>query len=542
MSKIFAIVNFRDIQLLPARELAYTAHLGSRAGVSNEKFWSAVKEAFLQDTRMRPKQLTQIFVALAKTGNADASLAQVCLRRIAADVSAFRIAELVQLLHAFCGLKKWDTKLFTSSLADHLAKDLSSLNVQQLALLVAAVGKLGIRNATLADRLMGEIGKKRSQFDQVEFAAIVRALASLGDVAGSEEISSLLDSAAVWTEWDPGARNIVLHGLWKMGYVAIPAGLYLQIFKSALKADAHLLPNLFFHAAHLTDQAGLDACVRMGANLVRNFKRVKAISLPVVFEGVAALKKKFPQNDDVKVLFSSAKSLTESVIDRFLLLSTVDEKRALLEGKHARYSEWFRSKISESLEGAERAETPKLNSMELLWSASSSMSPEDQRALLATTIPEPTDLFHSLLFRYFLKNLETLEFSQHLFARFSPEICSHKTLARLLQLFTKSSHIPIESELIVAVCLSRIEEVKSADLLGFLLILKSLRVDFHQQFLEFADAVERKVVRELDLLKSHAAKSRVVRIAETLGLDPRELVDSYEELLALEGSKQKLVH
>lgn len=542
ISKIFDLVNFKDIESLPARELAYTANLASRGGVTNEKFWDRVKDAFIENDRMNGKFTSQIFLAINKAKGNNPKLTAMCLSRVARNISAFGATDLILILHAISG--KQDAKVL-ETVGDRLVKLAPSLSAQLTAVLFASVAKLGIHNHSLTTQLLELSETHKTEFNQFEIAAVLRAIRTM-HVEGGER---LLESI-VWSEIsDSNTFSIILNACGNRMDSLVRDAIFKELPRHL--PDSDLRPYLFLHAVRLAEtETQINQCVQIATSLLRNFKQIKALSMPIVLEGLRKLNTL--DNEDTRILWEEGSSFINSVIDRFLLLTSHEDRVKLLDSKQATvYSPWFKEKLVASLAGAavnddsliqkyfaghsvdladiqtaifqKEAPPNQLLLMQFIWVVNTREQLGSHNALykqiLSMFTQKGCDQFYSLLFRFLLKNNHLVEHA--VFSNFDPTVCSHKTLCRFLQIRMPDT---VLRSAVLAHVIDRIEDINPEDLLGFLMLLPTDNT--------FDGLVEAKLVRKIGQVSSLETRTLIRKRGEELGLDLTEIVDSVEIELA----------
>ena len=507
VGKFFDFVNFNDS--LPSRELAYTVNLASRGGVTNEAFWNRVKQAYLINSGMNTKFETQVFVGLARAGVVDRAAVTICLDRLARRCNEFRFCDLVHVMHALC--KQQNEIVWPNCVWDRLLTEHSS-DSRLLAMLTTVLGKCThVSRHRVMEHFAGQIASLLDEFDQFEIAAIIRGYQTLG---GRPDLVNKMLSKVEWTELESGTYNIILHSL-----ALNPKNLQLHQVFSVIQTHTcpDLLPYIFLSAVQLNAPAEL-LCA-FGSRLIRNYKQIKAESMPIVYEGFHQFAQANLTHADATVLGETGTRLAESVVDKFLLMSSPEEKFRLLESKQARQSLWFRAKLENNVGTVVRVFT-KLDLMKQLWAETDRSKHTELLAQIeACDGPiDDHDLYYSLFFRFLLKSgLQITSVS------FDPKLCSHKTICRYLQLWPDSPEI-------LAISLDRIEELLPNDVSGYLdLLIKNSSTEAIHYYRE---KIECKITRELVLMKSSSVKSRIVAKGAILGLDFTDHTEGYEALLA----------
>lgn len=581
LSKLPAgFLNFENIDLLPPRELAYTAHLAGRLGMENEDLWEKVRDAFLESAKsMKGKHVTQCLVALARREEALKPVHVThILRTVSSSLSSYRPMDLVLVLHAVSTLPvgKGDRALLRP-IVDRLAnqKAVEILNPKSVAVLTAAVGKLGIANEELMDPLLTKISDNKCRFNQHEVAAIVRAVASaVPSSSGKKATVELLDATDL-TQMEPGTLNIILNSIWKLN-IDLPQHVrervWNQLSSSLLLADADLLPHLLLSCSGIVtpdDPQGLTLCLRIANTVSRQYKQFKAVALPVAVEGLKLLKYKFPIDPDVETVTENLTSITQSVISRYLLLAPEAERRQILESKYSQYSPWLKAEVEKSLTApmlteekravdvvarVVRGEVNPLDAVadipekeldpitvvRLLWLGSPMT--DAMRKVLESSQAPMSDEFYSLLFRCASRNYwDAILLVNQILHQFigDMEKCSIRTVCRAIQGIARLPSIDSSlKETIIHNSLSRVSEIYTEDLHGYLSLLSKLgtRFDENTSFAnQFVDAVEAKVAVELNQVKSLARRTQIESLCRGMGLSyPCDLIEEIETTLAEE--------
>ena len=596
-------LNFDQIEILPPKALAYTAHLAGRMGMDNQDLWIRLRDAFVEslDSRsMKPKFIAQCVLALSRREEMiSAKTVSHVLRVVAHRVSEFRPVDLVLIFHSLTPASTTSNESYQNSsvrlILRHLAaSDLNTLTPKSVAVLFGAIGKLGVKDDALIDKLCDLVIEGKESLDAFEVAAVIRTLSSLQ--VRTEKCRSvliaLLDSANL-TSFEPGPINIILHALWQLANI-VPAEtvgrVFSQLSASLLLAEADLLPHLLQSCCGLVgthDVHGLNLCLRLASAILRQYKQLKPVSLPVAVEGLKILCAKFPGNQDVHVSLASATRLTQSVVDRYLLLAPEEERRDLVTSKYCRYSPWLEQKVRQSLvclnapPGPEDSVTPltlegviagasqqvdpvelvrqlraavdngdaiePLTAVQTLWllHKADSLGVDsvsgrlvDVIATASGPLPNP---FYSVVFRLAHARDElNLPVAQllRIFVQDSRQ-CDIRTICRALQVLPRvKGDEDVVTDHIIALAVSRIREVETKDLCGFLKLLLKLNVRFndpHKLISQYVDLVEAKIAVDLTLVKSFSRRSEVQSIGRLLGLSsPVDLIDEFEDALAQE--------
>lgn len=573
-------LNFENIDLLPPRELAYTAHLAGRLEMVNEDLWEKIRDAFLESAKsMKGKHVTQCLVALARREEALKPIhVSHILRTVSSTLSSYRPMDLVLVLHAVSALPdgKGDRALLRP-IVDRLAqqKAVEILNPKSIVVLTAAVGKLGIASEELKAHLLTKIADNKCRFNQHEVAAIVRGIASaLPSSSRKKTVVELLDATDL-AQMEPGTLSIILNSIWKLN-IDLPQNLrervWIQLSSSLSLAEADLLPHLLLSCSGIVtpeDLQGLTLCLRIANTVSRRYKQFKAVALPVAVEGLEMLKCKFPMDPDVKTVSDNLTSITQSVISGYLLLAPEEERRQVLESKYCHYSPWLKAQVEQSLTapilkkekpavdlvarivrgevnpqdavaGMSEKELDPITVVRLLWLGSPMT--DAMRKVLESTQAPMADEFYSLLFRCASRhNWDEIFLLNQILHLFIGDMgkCSIKTVCRAIQ---GISRLPsIEStlkETIIHYSLSRVLEIHTEDLHGYLSLLSKLgaRFDVNTSFAyQFVDAVEAKVAAELNQVKSLSRRTQIESLCRDMGLSYAfDLIEEIETTLAEE--------
>jgi hypothetical protein len=544
-------INFSEVRRLPDRQLAYTAHLASRLGMSNEDFWKEIRDAFLDSFhRMKPKLFTQCFVSITNRENL---LTQHDLKSIIASftnrVCEFRLIDVIQIMHAVKNILPINTSVWNRIVVLLYAEP--QLSCKHLAVLFACAGKLGGNELLLP--LIQKSTSEIERFNEYEIAALVRSCASLFDDSNSAEIVSFIETIIIRnssvTRMDLGCLNILAtslsrieHGMNQRVFSTESRNTLFRVLQqSMLMGNSHvtLIPHLLYGCCQLaTDVSHKGFCVNQGRFVLRHLKHFKAASLPVAMEGLNLLRSKFPNDQDIAIVADEITEVTERIVEQFLLVASDDEKRKLVDSNVCQISSWFSEKLNRSIDFEPEIEEKNSESLSVLDSACSmwlKVSKANQPVDISSDLSEihsetadkdtVSDPVYSLVFRSMLRsgNRTRFDYFQERF-KLEHESCEVKTLLRALQLDGSTEWL-IES------VLARFHEVENRDILGTLQLLArcQVRLAAHPE----ADKIESKLAVELNEVKSESRRQMMIQTAKSLGLNhPLDIIDDFEAALA----------
>jgi hypothetical protein len=540
--------NFTDIHLLPPRELAYTAHLAQRAELQNEDLWDRIKSAVMDTMAspggFRPKQLTQCVSSLSEM--LDSREAIQILQWVSSRVEKFRPNDLVSILHAVAGcdgIRGEHSRIM--SIMNSIARHGDSMSPESIPVLISSVGKLGIVTPELERKIIDWFIRDGMRMDQFELAACVRAFARLGIPGSCSAIESILSKhACIEFDIEPGPLNIILNGLARFSKDGVDVSPELvgrllgRLSRTLLAADLQLYPYMFHSAAQLvTDDEGKGVCVRLAQACVRQYKGLKPVSLPVVKEGLEILHTRFPDDADIRVISDSVSSLTESVVDQFLLLQSEHELEQLKHSKHCKYSPWLRARLDAFI--GEEQSTPSNHPpvSDLLTVLAGIWNGEIPPAQLMNAWKDQdgmkTDTEFSLTVRILLRGKYEGKFAESVLTELvrGADQMKVRTLIRGLQLATLISHSSIE---LVELILTRVSEVDNGDLYPLLVMLERSGIRFNETtdpISRFQINLERKLCIALGAAKSLTKRNELISVAKSIGLDTEDAMDEYEQAL-----------
>lgn len=552
-------LNFGEIHLLPPRELAYTAYIAHQADLVNEDFWEKIRSAVLESlTRLKPKQLTQCVVSMAERdvfSHTDMERIGVLVRK---QTGKFRLIDLISILHAIAKCNGPEAKHISPILTSISARlesvsEKETITSKSLVSLISAVGMLRQCPSPLHSLLVDLFATTGHTMDQFELSACVRAFAALErSDAAVHAISRVLTSHPS-LEWDtdPGCMNILLSSLAKIGG-ALPTPLLDRLFSqlgaNSSSTDLSLYPYMLLSCARLahTEEAKY-VCIRLGSTCLRQYKKLKAVSLVLVKEAMSVLESKYADDENISTLHANVAAVTESVIDRFLLLQSRDELVRLEDSKYTRYSSWFRDRLDMCLrEGRmgqeqissgdqlsllqrellceEELTRVRLDALEEFWH-SCEKSDEELSICIRILLNRGGDCSH----RFITILAEDLMQADN--------ICP-RTYIRALQLLDRNPNFPIDPSVVAEAVLAQIHLVKDNDVLPFLTLLQRRGISFEAQGEEslgtldrYQTECERKLATTINSLKSYSKRMQLTSMAKSIGLNPEDVMHEYEHAL-----------
>ncbi len=527
-------VHFDNIRGLPARQLAYTAHLAHRLGMENEDLWIRIRDAFLDShDRMRPKLFTQCLVAIAKRPNLLSDRTACRFASLVANrANEFRFVDLVMIVNAFAslGVPAKYLKQTCPVLTEHLSRGLKHVDERTISALVTAVGKLGLDDPNLIEELVHVSQKHSTWFDEFEVSAFIRTCSVFNPVPKDtiNVIETLILKNPRVPKMDIGCLNIALHALAKMSVSHRFSQEALDVLFSGISRsesliagnDHSVVPHLLFSCSQLARSNNhIQVSLKLANLVLRNLRLFKPISLPLALEGMKKLQTRFPEDEDVRVVVAVFEDAIPSIVEQFLVMSTEEEKARLLDSKYCQRSQWFTELVKSSMEPS---------------GSTSTLDSDNTQAFSSTNDPDFTEAEYSIFFRRSLKEAldeEGLEENSRILHKFITNMnkMGIKTVCRALQMCVRYS-MHEDSPRLISEILCRFSEIYTDDLLGVLQLLRRAHV---KDLGDHKDAIEAKIAVELDMVKSLTTRNDIIAAAKLLGIDdPEDLIDVWEKTLA----------